>query len=78
MSRRVGSSPFFGGSTSRDSRKSFKKLRTSYADSPTVLEEVSIAGLEEIILKGLTEGNEDLTRDSFGICYGLAREGRGS
>lgn len=73
LSRRVGSSPFFAGSSSiRNSRRSPKKVRTSYADSPTVPEEATMAnnfpGMVHPVI-------EDLPRDSFGISYGMAREG---
>ncbi|CZR60372.1 uncharacterized protein PAC_10268 [Phialocephala subalpina] len=78
LSRRVGSSPFFAGSSSsRNSRRSPKKTRTSYADSPTVPEEATMAsnltgppnlGFQE-------QKQDDLPRDSFGISYGMAREG---
>ncbi|CAG8979660.1 hypothetical protein HYALB_00003891 [Hymenoscyphus albidus] len=44
VSRRIGSSPFFGGgsmrSNNRDSRYAPPRNRTSYADSPTVPEEL--------------------------------------
>ncbi|KAE9377975.1 hypothetical protein N431DRAFT_399232 [Stipitochalara longipes BDJ] len=75
VSRRLDSSPFFGGSASRKSRRSPKKPRTSYADSPTVPEEVTMAGNLESIPQGLSYELEDMARDSFGISYGLARQG---
>ncbi|KUJ15626.1 uncharacterized protein LY89DRAFT_89743 [Mollisia scopiformis] len=72
LSRRVGSSPFFAGSSSRNSRRSPKKSRTSYADSPTVPEEATMANnLPRLVHPVIDE----LPRDSFGISYGLAREG---
>ena len=76
VSRRVGSSPFFGGSSVRSSgRVSKKPLRTSYADSPTVPEEAIMDTLEATIAQGLREMSDDLDhRDSFGISYGMARE----
>ena len=75
VSRRIGSSPFFGGSSFRSSRKSSKRVRTSYADSPTVPEESSMVGtLENVVVHGLRE-EIDPPRDSFGISYGSAREG---
>ncbi|PVH85336.1 hypothetical protein DL98DRAFT_608145 [Cadophora sp. DSE1049] len=76
VSRRIGSSPFFGGSSVRSSGKISKKpLRTSYADSPTVPEEAIMDTLEATIAQGLREMSDDLDhRDSFGISYGMARE----
>ncbi|KAH7419926.1 hypothetical protein BKA64DRAFT_29278 [Cadophora sp. MPI-SDFR-AT-0126] len=76
VSRRIGSSPFFGGSSVRNSGKISKKpLRTSYADSPTVPEEAIMDTLEATIAQGLREMSDDLDhRDSFGISYGMARE----
>jgi axial budding pattern protein 2 len=54
---------------SQKRRPSLRK-RTSYADSPTVPEEGSVFGsFEGMILEDQQE------RDSFGISYGLAREG---
>lgn len=77
VSRRVGSSPFFGGSSIRNSGKIAKKpFRTSYADSPTVPEEAIMDSLEATIAQGLREmSGETDHRDSFGISYGMAREG---
>lgn len=76
VSRRVDSSPFFsGGSASRKSRRSPKKGRTSYADSPTVPEETTMAGNWQTVLQGLKEEDDRIPRDSFGISYGMAREG---
>jgi axial budding pattern protein 2 len=77
VSRRLDSSPFFGGSASRNSksRRSSKKVRTSYADSPTVPEEATMTRNLETIPQGPGQENEDLPRDSFGISYGMAREG---
>ncbi|TVY73146.1 Axial budding pattern protein, partial [Lachnellula suecica] len=75
VSRRVGSSPFFGGSSGRDSRMSPKKIRMSYADSPTVPEESPVmSSLENVVVHGLRD-EETPPRDSFGISYGMAREG---
>ncbi|KAF8864952.1 hypothetical protein BDZ45DRAFT_641915 [Acephala macrosclerotiorum] len=77
LSRRVGSSPFFAGSSStRDSRRSWKRTRTSYADSPTVPEEAAMGsnlGRPNLDFQELEK--DDLPRDSFGISYGMAREG---
>ncbi|KAH8782592.1 hypothetical protein BGZ57DRAFT_260926 [Hyaloscypha finlandica] len=77
VSRRLDSSPFFGGSASRNSksRRSPKKARTSYADSPTVPEEATMTRNLETIPQGPGQEKEDLPRDSFGISYGMAREG---
>ncbi|EPE34518.1 Cadherin-like protein [Glarea lozoyensis ATCC 20868] len=72
VSRRVGSSPFFGGGSVMGSqrRKSSMRKRTSYADSPTVSEEGGVfTGFQGMNLEDQVE------RDSFGISYGLAREG---
>ncbi|KAG4443456.1 hypothetical protein IFR05_001026 [Cadophora sp. M221] len=68
LSRRVGSSPFFGGSSIRNSGKIAKKpFRTSYADSPTVPEEAIMDSLEAIIAQGLHEMSDETDhRDSFG------------
>ncbi|KAK0108336.1 hypothetical protein ONS95_003151 [Cadophora gregata] len=76
VSRRVGSSPFFGGSSIRTSGKISKKpRRTSYADSPTVPEEAIMDTLEATIAQGLRDMSDELDhRDSFGISYGMARE----
>jgi axial budding pattern protein 2 len=75
VSRRLGESPFFGGS-SRNSRKSPKKVRTSFADSPTVPEEVTMGGsLNDTAMHDFQEEKDTIPRDSFGISYGLAREG---
>jgi len=75
VSRRIGSSPFFGGNSARDSRFSPKKVRMSYADSPTVPEEPLVGdSLENVVVHGLREEGTP-PRDSFGISYGLAREG---
>ncbi|EHL00061.1 hypothetical protein M7I_4143 [Glarea lozoyensis 74030] len=71
VSRRVGSSPFFGGGSVMGSqrRKSSMRKRTSYADSPTVSEEGGVfTGFQGMNLEDQVE------RDSFGISYGLARE----
>ncbi|KAH7350855.1 hypothetical protein BKA65DRAFT_246140 [Rhexocercosporidium sp. MPI-PUGE-AT-0058] len=77
VSRRVGSSPFFGGSSIRNSGKITKKpFRTSYADSPTVPEEAIMDSLEATIAQGLREMSDGTDpQDSFGISYGMAREG---
>ncbi|KAL2071597.1 hypothetical protein VTL71DRAFT_12832 [Oculimacula yallundae] len=79
VSRRVGSSPFFGGSSLRNSGKITKKPfpRTSYADSPTVPEEAIILDtLEQTINRGLREMSDETDpRDSLNISYGMAREG---
>ncbi|KAE8445303.1 hypothetical protein EG329_013541 [Mollisiaceae sp. DMI_Dod_QoI] len=76
LSRRVGSSPFFAGSSSRNSgRRSLKKIRTSYADSPTVPEEAIMTGNLPAMPHQGTQEQDDLPRDSFGISYGMAREG---
>ncbi|RDL37886.1 uncharacterized protein BP5553_05319 [Venustampulla echinocandica] len=77
VSRRLGSSPFFGGSTNRESRiLSPKRVRSSYADSLTTAREtMTIGSLENTILYGLREESDEALRDSFGISYGLAREG---
>jgi axial budding pattern protein 2 len=76
VSRRLGESPFFGGSSSRNSRKSPKKVRTSFADSPTVPEEATMGGsLKDTTMHDLQEEKDTIPRDSFGISYGLAREG---
>lgn len=77
VSRRVGSSPFFGGSSGRDSLRSPKRARRSYADSPTVPDESRMESLQNVVLHGLRE-EDTPPRDSFGIkygTYGLAREG---
>ncbi|TVY23726.1 Axial budding pattern protein [Lachnellula hyalina] len=77
VSRRVGSSPFFGGSLVRDSLRSPKRARRSYADSPTVPEESRMESLQNVVLHGLRE-EDTPPRDSLGIkygTYGLAREG---
>lgn len=71
LSRRVGSSPFFAGSSSRNSRRSPKKIRTSYADSPTVPEEATMANNLPALIHPVMEE----PRDSFGISFGMAREG---
>lgn len=57
-----------------------KRMRTSYADSPTVPEEDIIPGLEETILPSLRSLEEDdeldnQNSDAFGSTYGRAREG---
>ncbi|CZT41279.1 uncharacterized protein RSE6_00999 [Rhynchosporium secalis] len=77
VSRRVGSSPFFGGSSLRNSGKVTKKhLRTSYADSPTVPEEAIMDSLEETINRGLREMSDETDpRDSRSMSFGMAREG---
>jgi axial budding pattern protein 2 len=73
LSRKFGSSPFFAGSSAtRNSRKSPKKMRTSYADSPTVPEEATMANNLPAMFHPKVE---ELPRDSFGISYGRAREG---
>ncbi|TVY38646.1 Axial budding pattern protein [Lachnellula occidentalis] len=77
VSRRVGSSPFFSSSSCRDSLRSPKRARKSYADSPTVPEESRMESLQNVVLHGLRE-EDTPPRDSFGIkygTYGLAREG---
>ncbi|KAG9234391.1 hypothetical protein BJ875DRAFT_461715 [Amylocarpus encephaloides] len=76
VSRRIGSSPFFGGgSVKRDPRFSPSKRRTSYADSPTVPEESAVfATFESTVLPRVREDTRQ-TSDSFGISYRLAREG---
>ncbi|PBP18599.1 transmembrane glycoprotein [Diplocarpon rosae] len=81
VSRRVGSSPFFGGSSIRNSNskgttKNSRQFRASYADSPTVPEEAIMISLEATIARGLREmSDETEPRDSFGISYGMAKEG---
>ncbi|KAK2625194.1 hypothetical protein QTJ16_005563 [Diplocarpon rosae] len=81
VSRRVGSSPFFGGSSIRNSNskgttKTTRQFRASYADSPTVPEEAIMISLEATIARGLREmSDETEPRDSFGISYGMAKEG---
>jgi axial budding pattern protein 2 len=75
VSRRLDSSPFFGSSAPRKYRRSPKKPRTSYADSPTVPEEATMSGALEIVPQGRGQESGDVARDSFGISYGLAREG---
>ncbi|KAI9048514.1 hypothetical protein LZ554_007348 [Drepanopeziza brunnea f. sp. 'monogermtubi'] len=82
VSRRVGSSPFFGGSSIRNSKKIAKNandrrpsFRSSYADSPTVPEESMMDDLEARIMRGMREMSDETDRDSFGISYSLAREG---
>jgi axial budding pattern protein 2 len=75
VSRRLDSSPFFGGSASRKSRRSPKKARTSYADSPTVPEEATMIGNLENASQKLDQEQDDVPRNSFGISYGMAREG---
>ncbi|TAQ90172.1 hypothetical protein B7494_g1476 [Chlorociboria aeruginascens] len=78
VSRRIiGSSPFFGGGSTRNSRRSnpSKHIRTSFADSPTVPEEATMSGLlENRVIHGLRD-TSDSSRDPLGISYGLAREG---
>ena len=75
VSRRLDSSPFFGGSASGRSRRSPKKARTSYADSPTVPEEATMTGTMDGPSQGPGQEHDGLSRDSFGISYGMAREG---
>lgn len=83
LSRRVGSSPFFGGSSIRRDSKKMKKsgmtqrpsFRSSYADSPTVPEEAMMDSLEAKIMRGMREMSDETDRDSFGISYSLAQEG---
>lgn len=78
VSRRVGSPFFFGGSSTRRASRSTKHVRTSFADSPTVPEEAVMGDtLEQSIQQGLRQntGETTGTRDSFGISYGMAREG---
>jgi axial budding pattern protein 2 len=75
VSRRLDSSPFFGGSALRKSRRSPKKSRTSYADSPTVPEEATMSGALEAVPQGIGQRSDNIPRDSFGISYGMAREG---
>jgi axial budding pattern protein 2 len=75
VSRRLDSSPFFGGSASRKSQKSVKESRASYADSPTVPQDAAMAENLEIVPQGEGQENAEIPRDSFGISYGLAREG---
>jgi axial budding pattern protein 2 len=75
VSRRVGSSPFFGSSSCCNSRKLSKKVRTSYADSTTVPEESLMVGtLEDAVVHSFREESNP-PRDSFGISYGSAHEG---
>lgn len=78
VSRRIGSSPFFGGGSMRSSNRDSRlaRTRTSYADSPTVPEEPLIFSSFENTLHQphpLRE-EEPIPRDSFGISYGMARE----
>lgn len=75
VSRRLDSSPFFGGFALRKSRRSPKKFRTSFADSPTVPEEATMSGALEAVPQGIGQRSDDVPRDSFGISYGMAREG---
>ena len=69
-SRRIGSSPFFGGSSSR---RSPKRARISYADSPTVPDE-AMGPLSSTILHS-SEEESFVQQDPFGISYGSTREG---
>ena len=72
--RAVGSSPFFaGGGSMRGSRKSPNKIRTSYADSPTVPEEPMARVLNDTGMDNLREKGTS-PRDSLGISYAGARE----
>lgn len=73
--RTIGASPFFGGrSSSRASKRSPRKIRASFADSPTVPEEETMGDFENQIVNGPGEGSHT-PRDPFGISYGAAREG---
>jgi axial budding pattern protein 2 len=70
VSRRIGSSPFFGGGSviASQRRRPSTRKRTTYADSPTVPEGSVFGSFEGMILEDQQE------RDSS-ISYGLAREG---
>jgi axial budding pattern protein 2 len=81
-SRPVGrasqSSPFFGGSSFRVSRRrSVKKTRISYADSPTVPEGSAIfrhvvGSVPQVLCE---ESHDKPSRNSSGVTYGIAQEG---
>lgn len=83
ISRRAGSSPFFGGSTrsrgssTANSRKGAS--RTDYQAPAVPSAEATNEGLERAILRGLRDVPEDsqseLPRDSLGISYGDVTEG---
>lgn len=74
VSRRIGSSPFFGGGSMRSSNRDscLARTKTSYADSPTVPEEPLIFSSFENTLRHPHQ--EPVARDSFEISYGMARE----
>ncbi len=63
VSRRTNESPFFAASSSsRVSRRSTRRMtmtRTSYADSPTVPEDIIMPTLEERIMRSLREESVD-------------------